>query len=364
MSDWDALSIIHGKMLGCSNDAVATFWRVVTWARGPGAQARPGFVNEKQLRAWAGNISTRRFREVVSELVDAGKPQHDHGLLDPDEGGWWIHDFAHYGTGVGLVAALGPMPVDAGASPDRSAVSAARAAAGRVGGKRSAESRAASKQTAQPPSKRPKQTPEANGFASKQTPEAKPGSSSPVASSRSLEIREIPKENHHPKDLPASRAGEVCFDDEDVFERLGLGERAALCTEDPRFASRLRPHRWPEVIAVVKAFVEATGRPRNIVAYDRDTGVQAVVALLAAYDLERLLAIVPKAVSSPWWLEKPGRSLSELSLRVVEIAFENDAGSARAEAEAARLLSLVPRKASGPPAPVGLLVPVATGGNS
>ncbi len=359
MSDWDVLSLIHAKLIGCSNDAVATFWRVVTWARGPGAHARPGFVNRAQLRHLSGGISKKRFDQVVAELVDAGKPQHDHGLLDPADGGWWVHDFDHYGRDVDIIAPLTPMPV---ASPAVSSVSEARAAAGRAGGLRSAAVRLATKQTAQPPKQPPEAKPGRFEANSKQTAEANSGSSFQSRSGSGLETREITKENPHPKDLVGQRAREVCFEDEDVFWKLDLGERAALITESPELASTYKPHRWPEVVDVVRAFAMATGRPRSVVAYDRDTGVQAVVALLAAFELDRLLAIIPKAVTSPWWLERAGRGLCELSLRVVEIALENDAEAAQSEARIRSYMEIAEsaapvRKASpsSPPPPILLM---------
>lgn len=349
MSDWDVLSIIHGKLLGCSNDAVATFWRVVTWARGPGAHARPGFVNAAQLKALSGGVSAKRLVAVTTELQDAGKPQHAHGLLDPAEGGWWIHDFEHYGRAVDIVAPLAPVPVEPRAAATPRAVSAARAAAGRAGGLRSAAARLASKQTAQPP----KPTVEAKGgFAStapKQNPEANLGSSFGSGSRSDLEIREIHTENPLPKDLTGIRAGEVCFE-EDEFPDLGVGERAQLIAADERLALSLKPHRWTEVIDIAKAFAQATGIPRNVAAYDRDGGVRAAVALLAVFEPEAILRAIPVATKTDWWKAQPGRPLAHLSITVVEDALGRDAAAARADAERRRRLagSVVPRKAAAP----------------
>lgn len=351
MSDWDELSIIHGKMLGRSNDAVATFWRLVTWARGPSAKARPGFVTRDQIKANSGGLSGKRLDKVIAELVDAGKPKYDHGLLDPAEGGWWIHDFAHYPRAVDVVAALAPVPVEPPAPAPTSAVSAARAAAGRAGGLRSAESRRASKQTAQPP----KQTPEANPpFASapsKQTPKQTSGSSSPVELLSDSGIQEIPKENPPPKDLSVSDAREICFDEEEDFSKLGIRERAARVNAKPELALEAKPHRWPEVVAIVRAFVVATGRERPCLAYERDRGVRAAVALLEGWDVETIAQAIPTAVKTDWWRSKP-RDMGQLSGTVIEDALVRLGDQERRAAR--RLRSVVPDRPSAKPEPAGI----------
>lgn len=351
MSDWDVLSIIHGKLLGCSNDAVATFWRLVTWARGPGAPPRPGFVTRSQVRAWSGGLNGKRLDAVIMELVDAGKPAFTHGLLDPADGGFEIHDFDQYGRDVEIVAALAPMPVAPPARATRPEVSAARAAAGRAGGLRSAESRLASKQTAQPL----KQSPEANpDFASgpaKQTPEANLGSSFGSDLGSDLEIQEIPKENPPPKDLSGLARGDVCFEEDEEFLNLPIEVRAEMVGASPELAALHRPHRWSEVVAIVGAFALATGRGRGCGAYERDSGVRTAVALLAVFELEAILRAVPVAVKTEWWQREPGRPLAHLSVTVVEDALGRDAAAARAAVMRRHQieLSTTPRKATPPP---------------
>lgn len=344
MSRWNPLAIIHAKLLGRSNDAVATFWRVVQWARTPGVSARPGFVDFDQIRALSGGLSRKRTEKVIAELVGAGRGAHASGLLDVVEDGWVIHDFEHYGDEIDIVAPLAPEPV----LPP--AVSAARSAAGRAGGLRSVESRLATKQTAAPVKQTAKQTHEANGGATKQTAEANTGSSFGSGSGSDLEIREIPKANPRPKDLPGLRAGEVCFDDEEIL-KIGIVERATMVTDTPDLARLYRPHRWPEVIAVVKAFVVATGRDRGCVAYERDSGVRTVVALLAAFDLEPLLRAIPVAVQTDFWKREPGRPLASLSITVIEDALGRDAAAARAEASRRAELrrNVATRKSTPPP---------------
>lgn len=333
MSDWDELSIIHGKLLGCGNDAVATLWRLVTWARGPKAGPKPGFVTRKQIMAWSGGLRGKKLDAVIEELVDAGKPAYDHGLLDPAEGGgWWIHDFAQRSVRVSQQPSGGQ---------DESGELTGRAKAGQLGGQaRAAKQRAFASQ--------------ATGcLLAKQQAVASQASQDPgfqVGSDLDLEIREIPKENPPPKDLSGQRAGEVCLEDEDFFLKLEVGERAQLVDTDRRLAAQAKPHLWPEVQELARKFAETTGNGRRLSAYDRDSAVQTLVSLLAAFDHERLVAVLPRAVSTPWWREKALRPLSHLSVAVVEQALGLEAEEARRKVERVRRLRphLVTTKAPDP----------------
>lgn len=361
MSDWDELSIIHGKLLGCSNDAVATFWRLVTWARGPMAGPRPGFVTRDQIMAWSGGLRGKKLDTTIQKLVDAGKPKFDHGLLEPAEGGWWIHDFDQWGADVEFVARLAPEPVEvpavgAVAPQVRAELSAARSAAGRLGGQRSVASRRASKQTAQPP----KQTPEANRtFAStfpKQTPEANPGSSSPVRSLSSLEIREIPKENPPPKDLSDRRNRDVCFDEEDDFKKLNLKEKASAICQNESLALEAKPHTWDEVIEIARTVTLVTKVDRVLGPYATDKGVQAAVKLLASWDVETILPAIPEALKGDFWRHKsPG--LAQLSVEVIEDALRRIAATEERRSETRRLLG---HPGKSPPGRRGELVAMPT----
>src|SRR5688572_5613059 len=87
----------HRKWISLSNDAFALGWRAIMWSRSPEAHARPGFVTEGELRALSGGISKRQFRNAVDELLNAGAPAHAHGILEPVEGGFEVHDFSDYG---------------------------------------------------------------------------------------------------------------------------------------------------------------------------------------------------------------------------------------------------------------------------
>lgn len=152
---YDDYAPFHRKWLTLSNDAVATMWRATTWARSRAADARPGFVTRKELRALSGGLSSKKFERVLQELIDAGRPAHEFGLLEALDDGFMIHNFDRYG---------------APDQRDRPQVSSARSEAGRAGGQRSAARRKEQYGSAQPTA-RPEANAEANStFASKQTP--------------------------------------------------------------------------------------------------------------------------------------------------------------------------------------------------
>lgn len=103
-------------------------------------------------------------------------------------------------------------------------------------------------------------------------------------------------------------------------------QRAGWVERDPSMADWLEPNRWPEVQQVAVAW----GEPR-VGVYRRDTGVQAVVALLAAgFTLEELLSSVPRIRDSDWAKGKK-LGMSSMSLAVVRTALGERAGKATAE---------------------------------
>lgn len=301
---------------------------------------RPGFIPDYQAHHL---YATKRARAHVKQLVA-------EGLWLKVEGGYLIDGYGNvYGH-----EALDPLDalVQELAAPVVSAqtVSEARAKAGKLGGQRAAELR---RGASKPTPLLPKQT-QQNGFATQANPDAESDSSFQVGSRSASLNPENTKENPHPKDLNPTARGGVCLDEECSFLRLERREQAKLLLDDAkRFASLLRPHRWPEVIELVAAFAKATGRGRGVSAYDRDGGVRALVALLAAFDLETLLRAIPFAVTSPWWLEEPNRPLACLSMTVVENALS------AAEKEAAIMATIARAEAA-----TGVLrvVPSAVGG--
>lgn len=266
---------------------------------------RPGFIPDYQAFHL---YATKRARAHVKKLVA-------EDLWLKVEGGYLI---VGYGKVYGLeqVDALieelaAPVP------PARVGVSEARVAAGRLGGQRAAELR---RESSKPSTLLPKQN-GGSDFATQANCAFAEGSSFGSGSRSGSLNPENTKENPLPKDLEAQRAGGVCLEEDGSIFNLSISEKAKLIDDEPkRFAPMLRPHRWPEMFQLVAAFAKATGRSRGIVAYDRDGGVRALVALLAGFDVETLLRAIPFAVTSPWWLEESHRPLACLSATVIENA--------------------------------------------
>ena len=109
---------------------------------------------------------------------------------------------------------------------------------------------------------------------------------------------------------------------------LPIAERAKLVLEEPREAQRLRPQHWPETRRIAEAFGKAVGCDRPLSEIARDSGLRAIVVLLAAghsvADLEWTAATVPKQA---WWRRGDRvRGLGSLSVEVVSRALgERDA---------------------------------------
>jgi hypothetical protein len=161
--------LMHPKWWALSAQAFQLGIRLIVWANKYSLET--GSVSWGVIREMAGG-STRRAKRLIIELVDAGKPIKETGILEPlADGAWKIHDFERYRAPVKAV--------------DSSQVSSARAEAGRAGGQRSAARRQEQYGTAQPsarPEANSRSKPEANsrsknGFASKQNgaPDPDPG---------------------------------------------------------------------------------------------------------------------------------------------------------------------------------------------
>ena len=109
---------------------------------------------------------------------------------------------------------------------------------------------------------------------------------------------------------------------------LPIAERARLVLEDPQEAQRLRPQHWQETRRIAEAFGTAVGCDRPLSEMARDSGLRAIVVLLAAgysvADLEWIAANVPKQA---WWRRGDRvRGLGSLSVEVVSRALaERDA---------------------------------------
>lgn len=89
------------------------------------------------------------------------------------------------------------------------------------------------------------------------------------------------------------------------------------------------PHKWPEVSALARRFTGALGlaNPR-LALYGRDSGVRALVLLLATFSVEELERAATRA-SMDDWLRTNSRGLSSLSVEVVRRLIDPRRASAR-----------------------------------
>lgn len=106
---------------------------------------------------------------------------------------------------------------------------------------------------------------------------------------------------------------------EEVLE-MPIQKRATLVVDSPDLARRVKPHTWPEVVAVAHALAEAEGQTNALLTcYEHDRGVRNLVALYATgvsqEDLESVARTVPKQI---WWTAsgKP-LGLESLTINVV-----------------------------------------------
>lgn len=256
----------------------------------------------------------KKLTDALEELVVAG-------LWRSTTEGYEINDFLKYNMSRAQYEAM--------------------VAAGREGGKRSGEARRA-KKNEPPPSGVPSAPP-------------RPGPTPlPRPAPQHDHDHEERSKNPPPKDLTRSAPGQATTAAAAGLEFVNRGDAAVLILEDESLASALKPHTWPELLGLVRLACETTGLEQRVLPYDADPTVRAFVALLAAYDLDRLRAVFPRVLASDWWREKPGRPLSHLSRPVIDRALAEDAELARVEAsrQQTRQRSVVPRKAT--PQPAGL----------
>lgn len=214
------------------------------------------------------------------------------------------------------------------------AVSEARAEAGRLGGKRSAEARRQATGSAQPKQTRSK--PEA--IASKQSKQASSPGPGPIpiqpanvmpnlitpsrpSSARPHGLTSPQKNSGHPE--PARSGSEPWRDRAprslDEATEWPLEHRAQSCLTFSHNAEWANPHRWPEVIAVHEALTGALGHaPTRLCAMRADHGVKAVVQLFAdGFTLDELLQVCAAAQHDDWWRTGSPKGLSSLTPEVV-----------------------------------------------
>lgn len=145
------------------------------------------------------------------------------------------------------------------------------------------------------------------------------------SASRTSPVREAdPKEPRKEPKMEASRTRAGASTRLDELLVLPVAQRARIALASPRDAQRLQPQDWPEVRRIVGAFAGAVGRERRLGEFARDSGLRAIVGLLAAgnsvEDVEWVAANVPKQA---WWRsDGKTRGLATFSPEVVARALE------------------------------------------
>jgi hypothetical protein len=103
---------------------------------------------------------------------------------------------------------------------------------------------------------------------------------------------------------------------------MPLVERAQLVLRDPRAAAQLRPQDWPETKQIAAAYGAATGSQRSLSELKRDSGLRAVVELIAAgYAVDDITWLASSVPREAWWRSGDRiRGLGSLSIEVASRA--------------------------------------------
>ena len=103
---------------------------------------------------------------------------------------------------------------------------------------------------------------------------------------------------------------------------MPLVERARLVLRDPRAAAQLRPHEWPETKQIAAAYGAATGSQRSLSELKRDSGLRAIVELIAAgYAVDDITWLASSVPHEAWWRSGDRiRGLGSLSIEVASRA--------------------------------------------
>lgn len=100
---------------------------------------------------------------------------------------------------------------------------------------------------------------------------------------------------------------------------MPLVERAQLVLRDPRAAAQLRPQDWPEAKQIAAAYGAATGSQRPLSELARDSGLRAIVELIAAgYAVDDITWLASSVPREPWW--RGGDRIRGLGSLSVEVA--------------------------------------------
>ena len=100
---------------------------------------------------------------------------------------------------------------------------------------------------------------------------------------------------------------------------MPLVERAQLVLRDPRAAAQLRPQDWPETKQIAAAYGAATGSQRSLSELKRDSGLRAIVELIAAgYAVDDITWLASSVPRDAWW--RSGDRIRGLGSLSVEVA--------------------------------------------
>lgn len=323
----------HPKIEELSDAAFRAHVRAMCWAK---RHKTGGVIKRGALQ------TVSRGKPRVSKELERAR------LWVPTGEGWTIHGWDKWFNETPEEAEQVRQELD----EKRKDLSEKRAAAGRAGGRRSAEVRTEVHGTAQP-SKQPEDAPKqlASGDAeanSKQTSRSKPSnpeapsgaraSASASASAGSYSAMPLPKElsgsaHDAQQQQPSKQKVESVPKQKRAANRaealqLPAQVRSAQVLENPHEGDYLEPNRWPEVEAIACALAEASGlgKPR-LSAYGRDAGVRAVVALLAdGYEPGELVRVAQRLPRSEFW-RKGKHGLASLTPEVVRRALAEPASS-------------------------------------
>ncbi len=112
---------------------------------------------------------------------------------------------------------------------------------------------------------------------------------------------------------------------------LPIAERARLVLDDPRAAQRLQPQRWSETRQIAETYGRTIGSERPLSEVARDSGLRAILVLLAAeYSVDDLTWVADNVPKQAWWRSGDRvRGLGSLSIEVVSRALGERDGPPR-----------------------------------
>jgi Helix-turn-helix domain len=114
---------------------------------------------------------------------------------------------------------------------------------------------------------------------------------------------------------------------------MPIAERARLVLDDPRAAQRLQPQRWSETRKIAETYGGAIGSERPLSEVARDSGLRAILVLLAAeYSVDDLAWVAGNVPKQAWWRSGDRvRGLGSLSIEVVSRALGERDGPQRTD---------------------------------